>query len=300
MAKTPLKSSTKPATKPFAKSKIGRSLTGPRKFRTSTLFTLIALCIIAGAVLIYASFAGSIPVVTENPDFWRPRIMYCESGGRPTASNGSGHYGLYQYDVRTWKGAVGAELAAQYPLPSDAPESVQNQAFYNTWSKRGSPPWNASFHCRATPELKAQRASALPITLPRLGSAATPTPTPPPPAKQASNITIQGRVYVDNKLTAGITLATCVEGVTPKTDAGGVFRFELPSAKNYCVRVIDGLPAGASLSKLNNNPEHIADKSYENQLADTNYYHNIWQFFTPYYSWDRTYDQDFDFYFVTK
>lgn len=294
MAKSVPKSSAKSP----AKAKTGQSLAGPRKFRTPILFVLIAFCIIAGAFLIYASFASSIPVVKDNPDFWRPRIMYCESGGRPTASNGSGHYGLYQYDVRTWKGAVGAELAAQYPLPSDAPESVQNQAFYTTWSQRGSQPWNASFSCWATAELKAQRASALPISLPRLGPVATATPTPP--AKQASNITVQGRVYVDNKLTAGVTIATCVEGVTPKTDAGGVFRFELPSGKPYCVRVIDGLPGGASLSKINNNAEHIADKSFENQLADTNYYHSIWQIFTPYYSWDRTNDQDFDFYFVTK
>lgn len=294
MAKLPQKIQTKKPTR----SKTGSSLTRQSGFKQPALFALIAFCIIAGAVLIYASFAGSIPVVTENPDFWRPRIMYCESGGRPTASNGSGHYGLYQYDVRTWKGAVGAELAAKYPLPSDAPIEVQDQAFYNTWSKRGSQPWNASFHCWATPELKAKRASVLPITLPKLGPVTTATPTPPP--KNASNIVVQGRVYVDNKLTAGIGLASCVEGVIPKTDAGGVFRFELPAGKNYCVRVIDGLPAGAALTKINNNPEHIKDASYENQLADTNYYHSIWQIFTPYYSWDRTYDEDFDFYFVTK
>ena len=294
MAKSPLKTTTK---KPTI-SRIGSSLSGPKKFRQPALFALIAFCIVAGAVLIYASFAGSIPVVTENPDFWRPRIMYCESGGRPTASNGSGHYGLYQYDVRTWKGAVGAELAAKYPLPSDAPEAIQNQAFYNTWARRGSQPWNASFHCWATDEIKAKRGSVLPITLPKLGPVATATPAPPP--KNASNIVVQGRVYVDNKLAAGVGLASCVEGVIPKTDAGGVFRFELPAGKNYCVRVIDGLPSGSTLSKINNNPEHINDKSYENQLADTNYSHNIWQIFTPYYSWDRTYDEDFDFYFVTK
>lgn len=296
MAKSPLK----PVSKSNVSSKSSSRLAGQKKFRQPALFALIVFCIVAGAVLIYASFAGSIPVVSDNPDFWRPRIMYCESGGRLTASNGSGHYGLYQYDVRTWKGAVGAELAAQYPLPSDAPESVQNQAFYNTWARRGSQPWNASFHCWATPELKAKRASGsiLPISLPKLGPTTTATPTPPP--KNASNITIQGRVYVDDKLAAGIGIATCVEGVIAKTDAGGVFRFELPAGKNYCVRVIDGLPAGATLTKINNNAEHAKDASYESQLADTNYYHSIWQIFTPYYSWDRSYDEDFDFSFVTK
>lgn len=292
MVRSVLKSS--PKTKPSS-GRVGSFLKGPNRFRQPILFVVIGLCITAGTILIYASLAATTPVVSDNIEFWRPRIMYCESGGRPTASNGSGHYGLYQYDVRTWKGAVGAELAAKYPLPSDAPVDVQNQAFANTWARRGSQPWNASYKCWATPELKSRVIPVIPISLP----AVTKKETPAPP-KSAYNTTVQGRVYIDGVLTPNISLATCVDGVIAKTDAGGIFRFELPAGKQYCVRVIDGLPAGAAATRLDNNSEHQADKSYEQQIAAKNYYHNIWQVFTPYYTWDRDSDEGFDFYFVTK
>ncbi|MCC7543772.1 transglycosylase family protein [bacterium] len=289
---------------PKLQSRTARSrLAQPKRFKQPVLYTVLALCIIAGALLIYASFAGSIPVVGSNPDFWRPRIAGCEAGSGPTstpnykANNGAGHYGAYQYDVRTWRGAVGPELAAQYPLPSDAPPEVQDQAFYNTFARRGSQPWNASYYCWATPELKGT--SRLPVLGP-IGSllpAATPTPTPAP---NAYNIKVQGRVYIDDKLTPNVTLNTCVDGVTTKTDAGGIFRFELPAGKNYCVRVIDGLPTGAKIVKTNNNPERASEATYEHQLSDKNYYRNLWQFFTPYYTWDRASDEGFDFYYSVK
>jgi len=281
------------------------SLYAPRRFKQPVLYVVLGLCITAGSILIYASFAGSIPVVGDNAEFWRSRIAGCEAGSGPVstpnykATNGTGNFGAYQFDVRTWRGAVGAELAQKYPLPSDAPVEVQDQAFNSTFARRGSQPWNASYHCWATAELRGSQ-----TLLPRVGPIAllvpSPTPTPAPP-KNAYNITVQGRIYVDGKLTPNVTINTCVDGVTAKTDAGGVFRFELPSGKEYCARVIDGLP-GTSLrvSKTNNNIERAADATYEHQLADRSYYRNLWQFFTPYYTWDRNSDENLDFYYVSK
>lgn len=208
--------------------------------------------------------------------------------------------GAYQFDVRTWRGAVGAELAAKYPTPLDAPGDVQDLAFNNTFARRGSQPWNSSFKCWATDELKGQVPSLSTLKLPTFSApAATPTPIPTP-ARDAYNVTVQGRVRVDGKLTPNISIVTCVDGVTTKTDAGGVFRFELPAGKEYCVRVVDGLPAGAQFKGNNNNSEHASDAGYEKQLAAKNYYHSLWQFFTPYYTWDRATDDNFDFTYLTS
>ena len=285
-----------------SKSPLKRS----NQFSQPVLYIVLLLSIVAGAILIYASFAGSIPVVGDNAEFWRSRIAGCEAGSGPVstpnykATNGTGNFGAYQFDVRTWRGAVGPELAQQYPLPSDAPPEVQDAAFNATFAKRGSQPWNASYHCWATAELRGT-AGQLPVLGPigALLPAATPKVTPPP-AKNAYNIKVQGRVYVDGKLTPNVTINTCVDGVTAKTDAGGIFRFELPSGEDYCVRVIDGIAGTLRVDKTNNNSERAAEKTYEHQLSNTNYYHNLWQFFTPYYTWDRNSDENFDFWYVSK
>ncbi|MFO0955148.1 MAG: transglycosylase family protein [Candidatus Saccharibacteria bacterium] len=279
-------------------------LSQTKKFRQPALFVALGLFIVAGSIFIYASLASSTPVVNTNAEFWRARIAGCESGAGPnsqpryTAANGAGNFGAYQFDVRTWRGAVGPELAAQYPNPAQAPPEVQDTAFYNTFARRGSQPWNSSYRCWRTEELAARPLGIVPLQLPKLGQG-QPT-TPPPPAKNAYNVKVQGRVYIDGKLTPNIKLITCVDGVTTTTGSGGVYSFELPAGQAYCVRVIDGLPNGARLSKTNNNVERQADKTYENQLAAKNYYHNLWQFFTPYYTWDRATDDEVDFWFVTK
>lgn len=294
---------TKSTTSHTAKS-TGKLLTPTKRFRQPLLFSLLGVFAVVGTLVIYASFAGSTPVVNTNAEFWRGRIAGCESGSGPnsnpryTAANGSGNFGAYQFDARTWKGAVGAELASQYPNPAQAPPEVQDQAFYNTFARRGSQPWNASYRCWRTPELATQQSTISPLKLPRLGPAAE--PITPAPAKNALNITVQGRVYVDGKMTPNVKLITCVDGVTSSTGSGGVFKFELPAGKAYCTRVIEGLPANARLVKTNNNPERASEKSYENQLAAKNYYRDIWQFFTPYYTWDRASDENVDFWFETQ
>lgn len=292
------------STKPKKLNATKLKLAPTQRFRQPVLFVLLGLFAIIGSILVYGSFAGTTPVVSSNAEYWRSRIAGCESGSGPnsapryTASNGSGNYGAYQFDLRTWRGAVGPELAAQYPNPTQAPPEVQDQAFYNTFARRGSQPWNSSYTCWRTAELATQQQTFSPLRLPKLGPAAQPV-TPPPP-KAALNVQVEGRVYVDGKLVPNIKLITCVDGVTSATGSGGVFKFEVPAGKSYCVRVIEGLPANARLIKTNNNPEHKNDKSYEHQLASTNYYRNVWQIFTPYYTWDRSSDDGVDFYFATK
>lgn len=284
------------------------SLGQVQRFKQPILFMVLGLFATAGSILIYASLASSTPVVNTNAEFWRARIAGCESGsgpnsqGRYTASNGSGNFGAYQFDVRTWKGAVGPELAAQYPNPTQAPPEVQDQAFYNTFARRGSQPWNASYKCWRTDELAARPLGVVPLKLPKLGQSSS-KPAEDPivgPPKSAYNVKVQGRVYVDGKLVPNVKLITCVDGVTTATGSGGVYSFELPAGNSYCVRVIEGLPANARLDKTNNNPERAAESSYEHQLAAKNYYKNLWQFFTPYYTWDRSTDENADFWFVTQ
>lgn len=276
------------------------------QFKQPALIAVLGLFTVAGSIVIYASLASSIPVVNTNAEFWRARIAGCESGSGPnsqaryTATNGSGNFGAYQFDIRTWQGAVGPELAAQYPNPMQAPPEVQDQAFYNTFARRGSQPWNASYKCWRTEELAARPIGVIPLRLPKLGNSTTAENPIVGPPKAAYNIKVQGRVYVDGKATPNIKLITCVDGVTTTTGSGGVYSFELPTGNSYCVRAIEGLPTNARLDKTNNNPERATESSYEHQLAGKNYYHNLWQFFTPYYTWDRTSDENTNFWFVTK
>ena len=77
--------------------------------------TFVSLFLAAGLAFVFKSFAYSpIPVFNTDPDYWRDRIGYCESGGRYDRIGPSGHTGKYQYDSGTWRSAVGPELAAQY------------------------------------------------------------------------------------------------------------------------------------------------------------------------------------------
>lgn len=67
-------------------------------------------------------------------------IARCESGGNARASNGS-HFGLYQFDLPTWREAGGTG----HPLNASAGD--QHAAAVRLLGKRGTQPWNASRHC---------------------------------------------------------------------------------------------------------------------------------------------------------
>lgn len=66
-------------------------------------------------------------------------LAHCESGGRPSAVDGSGTYGgLYQFDARTWQSLGGSGL------PQDAPAEEQTFRAKKLYVQRGASPWP---HC---------------------------------------------------------------------------------------------------------------------------------------------------------
>ena len=114
----------------------------------AAIASFVVIFVIVGVFIIIRSYAATgIPVFNTDPDYWRDRIGYCESGGRYDQIGPSGHTGKYQYDARTWRSAVGPELAAQYPQAYQAPGEIQEMAFNNTFARRGTQPWNASYRC---------------------------------------------------------------------------------------------------------------------------------------------------------
>jgi hypothetical protein len=88
---------------------------------------------------------ASIPVYKTNWAFWGPRIAKCESGGRYNAQNSiSTASGKYQFLDSTWNNYAG------YPKARLAPPEIQEQKAYETFLRRGTQPWDASYHCWAT------------------------------------------------------------------------------------------------------------------------------------------------------
>jgi hypothetical protein len=62
-------------------------------------------------------------------------IAACESGGDPTAVNGAGYYGKYQFDLGTWQSVGGTGN------PADAPESEQDMRASMLYAQAGTSPW---------------------------------------------------------------------------------------------------------------------------------------------------------------
>jgi NlpC/P60 family/Transglycosylase-like domain len=69
-------------------------------------------------------------------------VIARESGGNSQVMNGSGHYGLYQFDAGTW--ASGGGNPADFGHASVA---EQNQVFNSVYAARGSSPWAPSDGC---------------------------------------------------------------------------------------------------------------------------------------------------------
>jgi len=257
-----------------------------------------------GIFLIYNSFASSIPVFNTDPEYWRGRIAKCESGGNYRASNGT-HFGAYQFDTRTWKGAVGAELAAQYPDPRNAPPDVQDMAFNNTFARRGTQPWNASYTCWI-------RGSTVPSTVDDSASTeakitAIVAPAPPsPPAKPfgitsgSYNVVINGRATFDDAPLPGLVIQTCVVERSVTTDAEGRFSFALPVGAGFCLRPSSGVPVGAVQDRNANNVEHSAESTFEHQIAGLDCYRQFWCFLGQSYTWDRSRDAGYNFFYITE
>lgn len=259
------------------------------RYKRPALVSIVILFGAIGTFLIYNSFAGGIPVFRTNPDYWRPRIAGCESGSGPNskpnykAFNGVAHYGAYQFDIGTWRSNVDPAISAIYPKASDAPPAVQDQAFNNAFKRRGTQPWNASYYCwirGANPPAQEGNISK-----------------GPPPGSY--NTTVSGRVATeDEKPIKDVVLQTCAESLSVKTDELGRFSFSLPAKRDFCLRVVSGVPAEYKLARTSNNVEHISAVSYEYQRAGYNCYHNVFCLLSPQYDWDRRADNGYNFFYT--
>jgi hypothetical protein len=69
-------------------------------------------------------------------------VISRESGGNSQVMNGSGHYGLYQFDLSTWVSGGGS--AADF---GHASASEQHQVFESVYASRGSSPWGSYDGC---------------------------------------------------------------------------------------------------------------------------------------------------------
>lgn len=69
-------------------------------------------------------------------------VISRESGGNSQVMNGSGHYGLYQFDYGTWVsgGGAGGDFG-------HASVSEQNRVFASVYAARGTQPWAPSDGC---------------------------------------------------------------------------------------------------------------------------------------------------------
>lgn len=65
---------------------------------------------------------------------WRA-LAHCESGGNPHAVNPAGYYGLYQFDVGTWRSVGGSGL------PTSASAGEQTYRAKLLYKQRGRSPW---------------------------------------------------------------------------------------------------------------------------------------------------------------
>jgi uncharacterized protein YabE (DUF348 family) len=62
-------------------------------------------------------------------------LARCESGGNPRAVNPAGYYGLYQFDLGTWRGVGGSGM------PNQASAAEQTHRAQILYSQRGRSPW---------------------------------------------------------------------------------------------------------------------------------------------------------------
>ena len=62
-------------------------------------------------------------------------LANCESGGNPRAVNAAGYYGLYQFDVSTWRGVGGSGM------PHQASAGEQTYRAKLLYASRGRSPW---------------------------------------------------------------------------------------------------------------------------------------------------------------
>jgi hypothetical protein len=113
----------------------------------------------------------------------------------------------------------------------------------------------------------------------------------------STGVVIKGRVSgSDGAGLANVRLNLCQPGNTVVTNASGYWRTELTSGANFCVRYMNGLPAGYSALKAVNN-RVAGEAAYEHQVAG---YDCAGKRLDPQCppaerSWDRLEDNGYDF-----
>ncbi|MEV0283848.1 transglycosylase family protein [Kribbella sp. NPDC050820] len=65
---------------------------------------------------------------------WR-KVAECESGGNPRAVNPAGYYGLFQFDLQTWRSVGGSGN------PAKASAAEQLMRAKKLYAQRGAQPW---------------------------------------------------------------------------------------------------------------------------------------------------------------
>ncbi|MBP2349257.1 murein DD-endopeptidase MepM/ murein hydrolase activator NlpD [Kribbella aluminosa] len=63
------------------------------------------------------------------------QVANCESSGNPRAVNGGGYYGLFQFDLQTWRSVGGSGN------PTNASAGEQLMRAKKLYSQRGASPW---------------------------------------------------------------------------------------------------------------------------------------------------------------
>lgn len=62
-------------------------------------------------------------------------LAQCESGGNPSINTGNGYYGMYQFNLQTWRGVGG------YGYPHQASAAEQTKRAQILYNMRGAQPW---------------------------------------------------------------------------------------------------------------------------------------------------------------
>jgi nucleoid-associated protein YgaU len=93
---------------------------------------------VGGGLLLATTGTGTAATPQETLN----AIAQCESSGRPSVTGYSGkHFGLFQFDLRTWASVGGKGN------PANASPTEQNRRASMLLAKRGTQPWDASKDC---------------------------------------------------------------------------------------------------------------------------------------------------------
>ena len=90
--------------------------------------------VIASHASLYDAVAAAFPDQADRAY----RIVVCESSGNARANTGNGYYGLWQFDLATWRSVGGAGL------PSEASVGEQVARARSLYERRGWSPWECA------------------------------------------------------------------------------------------------------------------------------------------------------------